>query len=66
MLTDDVDGLLVREGQPAVLAEAYVRLARSPGDRVRLGASAALRAEAFDIARTARIVEARYRSLTRP
>lgn len=63
VVTHDVDGLLVPSGDPAALATAYLRLARSPGERTRLARAAALRVQDFDIARTARIVEARYRSL---
>jgi glycosyltransferase involved in cell wall biosynthesis len=63
VVTDERDGLLVAPGDPAALAAAYVRLARDPADRARLAAAAAARAEAFDITRAARTVEARYRSL---
>lgn len=63
VVTDEVDGRLVPPGDAQALAAAYVELARDPGARARLGAGAATRASAFDIARTARILEARYRSL---
>ncbi len=63
VVTHDVDGLLAPASRPEALTEAYVRLAREPEKRARLGAAAAQRAEAFDIARTARIVEARYQRL---
>jgi glycosyltransferase involved in cell wall biosynthesis len=63
VVTDEVDGLLVPPGDPVALATAYLRLAGAPDERARLGAAAARRAEAFDIARTARLLEARYRSL---
>jgi glycosyltransferase involved in cell wall biosynthesis len=63
VVTDGVDGLLVPPGDPTALANGYLRLARDPAERARLGAAAAVRAEAFDIARTARVLEARYRSL---
>ena len=63
VVTDAVDGLLVPPGDPEALAAAYVGLARDPAARARLGGAAATRAEAFDIAATARILEARYRTL---
>ena len=63
VVTHDVDGILVPPGDPENLAEAYVNLARSSAERTRLAQAAALRVQDFDIARTARIVEARYRSL---
>lgn len=63
VVTNDVDGLLVPPGDPAALAGAYLRLARSAPDRARLAAAAQHRVEHFDIARTARIVEARYGGL---
>lgn len=64
VVTDGVDGVLVPPAAPAALAAAYIRLAREPRDRARIGAAAATRAEDFDIARTARVVEARYRRIT--
>jgi glycosyltransferase involved in cell wall biosynthesis len=63
VVTDGEDGVLVPAGSPDDLAAAYVRLARDVAERARLGEAAAVRAEAFDIARTARRLEARYRSL---
>ena len=63
VVTHDVDGLLVPAGDPGALAAAYVGLAREPQTRARLAGAASERAESFDIARTARILEARYRSL---
>ena len=63
VITDGVDGLLVPSGDPAALADAFVRLARSASERARLAAGASARVGDFDIARTARIVEARYRNL---
>jgi glycosyltransferase involved in cell wall biosynthesis len=63
VVTDAVDGVLVPPGDPDALAAAYVELARDPAARARLGAAAAARAEAFDISATARILEARYRTL---
>ena len=64
VVTDAVDGLLVPPGEPRALSNAYVRLAREPDERRRLGRGATLRAADFDVASAARIVEARYRSLT--
>jgi glycosyltransferase involved in cell wall biosynthesis len=64
VVTDDVDGVLVPAGDPATLATEYVRLAGSAALRERLGEAAARRAADYDIARTARTVEARYRKLT--
>lgn len=63
VVTGASDGVLVPPGDPDALAVAYVDLARDPAARIRLGTAAATRAEAFDIATTARILEARYRSL---
>jgi glycosyltransferase involved in cell wall biosynthesis len=63
VVTDGVDGLLVEPRQPLALADAYVALARDPRRRASLGAAAARRVDDFDIVRTARIVEARYREL---
>ena len=66
VVTHDADGLLVAPGAPDALAAAYVDLATHPDRRRRLGGAAAERAAAFDIARTARVLEARYRTLVRP
>ena len=63
VITDGVDGVLVPPGDPAALAAAYVSLARDPQRRTALGEAARRRSRDFDIARTARRVEARYRSL---
>jgi glycosyltransferase involved in cell wall biosynthesis len=63
VVTDGVDGLLVAPRRADALAEAYVALARDPARRGSLGRAAADRAGDFDIARTARLVEARYREL---
>ena len=59
-LTDGVDALLVPPADPPALAAAMARLL---GDRElagRLGAAAAERADAFDIERTTRDLEAVY------
>jgi glycosyltransferase involved in cell wall biosynthesis len=63
VVTDGVEGLLVEPRRADALAEAYVGLARDPDRRGALGRAAAARAGDFDIARTARAVEARYREL---
>jgi glycosyltransferase involved in cell wall biosynthesis len=63
VVTDGVDGLLVEPRRPRALADAYVALARDADRRASLGAAAARRVEDFDIVRTARIVEDRYREL---
>jgi glycosyltransferase involved in cell wall biosynthesis len=65
VVTDGVNGVVVDPGRPDLLATAYVRLARDAELRKRLGNASAERAADFDIARTARIVEARYVALTR-
>jgi glycosyltransferase involved in cell wall biosynthesis len=66
VITHDLDGVLVPAETPAALAAAYVALATHPDRRRRLGQAAAERATACDIARTARLLEARYRTLVRP
>jgi glycosyltransferase involved in cell wall biosynthesis len=65
VVTDGVNGVVVDPGRPDLLATAYVRLARDAELRKRLGNASAERAADFDIARTARIVEARYVALAR-
>ena len=63
IVTDGTDGVVVPPRDPPALAAAYVALARDPTRRAALGEAAAARAEDFDITRTARILEARYRAL---
>lgn len=63
VVTDGRDGVVVDPGRPELLAAAYVRLARDPDLRRQLGDAAADRAGDFDIARTARVLEARYAAL---
>jgi glycosyltransferase involved in cell wall biosynthesis len=61
VVTDDLDGLLVPPADPAALAEAIVRLARSPALRERLGkAGYATVAERFSIDAQVRRIEAIY------
>lgn len=61
VVTDGADGVLVPPRDPEALAAAYARLVREPQVRRAFGEAAARRAADFDIARTARIVEERYR-----
>lgn len=63
VVTDTVDGIVVEPKDPAALAAAYLELAHDDEHRRGYGTAASSRAEDFDIARTARIVEARYRQL---
>jgi glycosyltransferase involved in cell wall biosynthesis len=63
VIRDGQDGILVPPQDPAALADAHLRLAADPRLRAALGRAAAARASEFDITRTARIVEARYREL---
>ena len=61
VVTDGLDGILVPPGDPAALAEAVVRLARSPSLRERLGeAGYATVAERFSIDAQVRRIEAIY------
>ncbi len=63
VVDDGRDGIVVEPRRPDLLADAYVSLARDPDRRQALAAAATARARDFDISRTARIVEARYREL---
>ena len=63
VVSDGIDGLIVPARDANALARAYVALARDTARRQSLGAAAAVRATDFDIARTARLLEARYRDL---
>jgi len=63
VVTDGIDGVLVAPRRPDLLARAYLDLAANPDRRRRLGQAAARRATDFDIARTQRDLEARYRKL---
>jgi L-malate glycosyltransferase len=66
VVTDGVDGVLLRPGDDAAFAAAVQRLADEPAERAALGAAAAKRAEDFDIARTQAALEALYRGLCHP
>ncbi|MCU1458132.1 MAG: glycosyltransferase family 1 protein, partial [Actinomycetia bacterium] len=63
IITDEVDGLFVPPDDPAAMARALVRLARSPELRARLGARASLRAERFRPERIAADVANLYRRM---
>lgn len=61
VLTDGVDGLLVPPADPAALAEACIRLARSPALRERLGDEGRATVEArFSLDAMVRRIEAVY------
>lgn len=62
VVADGENGLVSPPADPGRLAQAYVRLARQPDTRTRLGAAAAARSHAFDITATARTLQARYRA----
>lgn len=62
-VTDDVEGLLVPAGDAGALARAHLELATDDERRRRLGAAAAVRAEAFDIAVAVRRLEEIYDEL---
>jgi glycosyltransferase involved in cell wall biosynthesis len=63
VVVDGRDGIVVPPRRPDLLADAYVALARDGTRRAAMSAAAATRAHDFDIVRTARLVEARYREL---
>ncbi len=57
MITTDVDGILVKQGDEEAIAEAFVTLAGDPGLRRRLGAGARERAvQRFDYRSMARLL----------
>lgn len=61
VVTDGLDGLLVPAANPSALADALVRLARSPGLRARLGeAGYRTVAERFSIGAQVRRIQALY------
>lgn len=66
VVTDGVDGVLVPAGDVAGFVAAFRRLADDPAQRAALGAAARRRSENFDIERTQRDLEERYRQLIRP
>jgi glycosyltransferase involved in cell wall biosynthesis len=63
VVTHGIDGLLLPPGDPAAFADAFLRLADNRDERTALGRAAARRANDFDITRTQRDLEARYRKL---
>lgn len=63
VVTDGVDGVLVSPRRPDQLANAYRDLAGDPDRRRGLGQAAARRAADFNIVRTQRDLELRYRQL---
>jgi glycosyltransferase involved in cell wall biosynthesis len=65
VVRQDVEGTLIEPGDVAGFTAAYVLLARDEGRRQRLGRGAAARAGAFDIARTAEVLEELYRAVAR-
>jgi glycosyltransferase involved in cell wall biosynthesis/GNAT superfamily N-acetyltransferase len=60
---DGEDALLVPPRDPAALADAIERVVTDSDLRTRLGAAAAARADEFDVARTARLLEDTYERL---
>ncbi|MDP8970358.1 MAG: glycosyltransferase [Actinomycetota bacterium] len=61
---DGVEGLIVPPREPALLAEAILRLVRDPGLRAAMSKAATERGRAFDIRHAARRIEAVYRAVT--
>jgi glycosyltransferase involved in cell wall biosynthesis len=59
----DDGGIVVSPSDPGALAAGYIRMAREPEVRSKMGLAASLRAERYDIRRAARLLESRYRSL---
>lgn len=64
VLTDGVDGLLVRPNSPSDLAAAMARLIGDPALRERLGAAALVRSAMFDVTGAAAEIEGIYRDIT--
>jgi glycosyltransferase involved in cell wall biosynthesis len=58
VITHEVDGLLITPGQPALLAQAVIRLLADPALAARLGAAAAATATGYSIEHHARLVGA--------
>jgi glycosyltransferase involved in cell wall biosynthesis len=65
VLEDGVDAILVRPGQPVLLADAMNQLASDPKLCDRLGRQARLRSSSFDIAEATRSVSAIYLQVAR-
>ena len=64
VLTDGVDGLVVRPDSPPDLADGVVRLVEDPALRERLGAGARVRSAMFDVAGASAEIEGIYRAVT--
>ena len=64
VLTDGVDGLIVRPDSPPELAAAVARLVEDPSLRARLGSGAKVRSTMFDVTGASRRIEAIYRDVT--
>ncbi len=62
-ITTGREGVLVPVDDPTTLASAYLDLAGEPARRERLGAAAATRGAAFDIARATAVLEQCYRDV---
>jgi glycosyltransferase involved in cell wall biosynthesis len=65
VLEDEVDALLVPPGDPALLAQAMIRLASDEDLRARLGRRAKLQSSIFDIAKANRAVGDIYLKVAR-
>ena len=61
VITDDVDGLIVRPGDPVRLADALERVVADPELRLRLGQGAKAKSAMFDVAASSRQIEEIYR-----
>jgi glycosyltransferase involved in cell wall biosynthesis len=64
VLTDGVNGLVVRPDSPRDLAAAIARMVEDPALRTRLGGGAEERSVMFDVADASRRIEAIYRDVT--
>jgi glycosyltransferase involved in cell wall biosynthesis len=65
VITDEVDGLIVPSGAPALLADALERMVTDPDLRRRLGRAAKEKSAMFDVAGASREIEGIYRQLVR-
>ena len=63
VITDGRDGLIVRPGHPADLADALERVASDPALALRLGEGAKARSSMFDVSSATREIEGIYRQL---